>query len=243
MNQTIQTPSKSAFEITRASDRGATEIGWLHGRHSFSFGRYFNPQRMNFRALRVLNDDIVEPAAGFGEHGHDNMEIITWVLDGELAHRDSTGNAGVIRPGDAQVMSAGTGIHHSEMNPSQTDRVHLLQIWLQPDVRGLQPAYAQKSFPVEGRANRWQLIASPDARAGSLTIHQDATLSITNLTKDAQLAAVIPQSRFGYLHVAFGEVVVNGETLRSGDAISFSGPVNHGINATADSQLLLFDLA
>src|SRR4029078_772614 len=176
----MQTATKK-FEVPPGQKRGTTEIGWLHSRHSFSFGRYYDPQNMGYRSLRVINDDIVEPNSGFGEHGHDNMEIITWVLKGTLRHRDSTGTDGVIRPGEVQTMTAGRGIRHSEINPSSSEAVHLLQIWIEPSQQNLTRAYAQKAFDKSGRDSKWQVLASPDSRDGSLVIHQDAILSVAEL--------------------------------------------------------------
>ncbi len=236
------TSAQTDFDIRRAEDRGTTEIGWLHGRHSFSFNRYYDPTRISYHTLRVLNDDIVKPGRGFGEHGHEHMEIITWVLEGELAHADSTGTRGTIKPGDVQVMSAGRGIRHSEMNASTTHPVHLLQIWIEPATRDLDPAYAQRSFPADGRANKWQLVASPDQRDGSLLIHQDAALHIADLDEGRQLEVDLFEGRFGYLHVATGSIRIGEHELKAGDAVSFSGPSEDRIEAIETSQVLLFDL-
>jgi redox-sensitive bicupin YhaK (pirin superfamily) len=238
----MQTLTKP-IQIRRANDRGTTEIGWLHSRHSFSFGRYYDPQNMGYRSLRVINDDVVEPNSGFGEHGHDNMEIITWVLKGTLRHRDSTGTDGVIRPGEVQTMTAGRGIRHSEMNPSAFEAVHLLQIWIEPRALNLTPSYSQKAFAEEGRANRWQLLVSPDARDESLQIHQDAALSVAELAAGKQLELALDNNRHGYVHVAFGNVRTGDSTLTSGDAITLSGPAALEIVANEKSQLLFFDLA
>lgn len=237
----MQTTS-SPIQVRRADQRGTTEIGWLHSRHSFSFGRYFDPRNMGFRSLRVINDDVVEPASGFGEHGHDNMEIITWVLDGALRHRDSTGTDGEIRPGEVQVMTAGRGIRHSEMNPSRSERVHLLQIWIEPAAKNLPPTYSQKAFAERGRRDRWQVVASPDAREGSLQIHQDAMLSVADLTDGKSVELTLIERRHGYLHVAFGKVRIGDTTLQAGDAITFAGPTALEVSAVENSQLLFFDL-
>jgi quercetin 2,3-dioxygenase len=237
--QTVATP----IQVRRANDRGTTEIGWLHSRHSFSFGRYYDPRNMGYRSLRVINDDVVEPGTGFGEHGHDNMEIITWVLKGALRHRDSTGTDGVIRPGEVQTMTAGRGIRHSEMNPSNTEAVHLLQIWIEPSALNLTPTYSQKEFADDGRTNRWQLLVSPDARDGSLQIHQDATLRVAELAPDKQIELALGDKRHGYLHVAYGNVRVGDLALASGDAITLDGPASLEIAANEQSQLLFFDLA
>src|SRR6478609_5077998 len=196
--------------IRRAADRGKTETGWLHGRHSFSFGRYYDPNNLGYRSLRVINDDIVEPRGGFGEHGHDNMEIITWVIKGTLRHGDSTGTDDEIRPGEVQAMTAGRGIRHSEINPSSTEAVHLLQIWIEPNQLNLAPSYSQKAFDKSSRDGKWQVLASPDSRDSSLAIHQDAVLSVAELKADGRLSATLEEGRHGYLHVAFGNVTVGG---------------------------------
>jgi quercetin 2,3-dioxygenase len=229
--------------VRRSEDRGKTEAGWLHGRHSFSFGRYYDPNNVGYRSLRVINDDIIEPASGFGEHGHDNMEILTWVLEGTLHHRDSTGSDGDLRPGELQAMTAGRGIRHSEFNDSPNERVHLLQIWIEPDTQQLQPAYGQKAFPREGRNSQWQTLASPDGRNGSMRIHQDASLSVAELSSGKQLSLELGANRHAYVHLAFGSVQVSDATLKAGDAITFAGPENLTFTASEESQILFFDLA
>jgi redox-sensitive bicupin YhaK (pirin superfamily) len=231
------------FTVRPGSKRGTTEIGWLRSRHSFSFGRYYDPNNMGYRTLRVINDDVVEPRGGFGEHGHDNMEIITWVIKGELRHGDSTGTDDVIRPGEVQAMTAGRGIRHSEINPSATEAVHLIQIWIEPDRQNLEPSYRQKKFDQPGRANQWQAIASPDGRADSMVIHQDASLRVAELSSGKRLAASLADGRHGYLHVAYGTVQVGDTKLTGGDAITFDGATSLDITAGEDSQLLFFDLA
>src|SRR4051812_10814393 len=175
------------FEFRPGQKRGTTEIGWLHSRHSFSFGRYYDPQNMGYRSLRVINDDIVEPSGGFGGHGDDNMEIITWGIKSTLRHADSTGTDGEIRPGEVQTMTAGRGIRHSEINPSSSEAVHLLQIWIEPSGLNLAPSYAQKAFDKSGRDGKWQVLASPDSRDNSLVIHQDAILRVAELSTSGQL--------------------------------------------------------
>ncbi|MCC6907411.1 MAG: pirin family protein [Phycisphaerales bacterium] len=232
----------SEFEVRQAEDRGTTEIGWLHSRHSFSFGRYYDPTRVSYHGLRVLNDDIVAAGQGFGEHGHDNMEIITWVLEGELAHADSTGTRGTLMPGEAQVMTAGRGIRHSEMNGSSAAPAHFIQIWIEPDQRNLEPAYAQKSFPPDRRHNQWQLIASPDERNGSLRIHQDAAVHVADLDEGKRLKIDLVEGRHGYLHVATGCIRFSAAELKAGDAVTFDGPAQLDIEALTNSQVLLFDL-
>jgi quercetin 2,3-dioxygenase len=229
--------------VRRAEDRGKTELRWLHGRHSFSFGRYYDPNNLGYRSLRVINDDIVEPVSGFGEHGHDNMEILTWVLEGTLHHQDSTGSNGDLRPGELQAMTAGRGIRHSEVNGSPSERVHLLQIWIEPATLNLEPAYGQKSFPAEGRRGKWETLASPDGRNNSLRIHQDATLSVADLSPNRQIAIDLGPTRHAYVHVAFGAVRVGKTTLKSGDALTFAGPESLIFTASEESQILFFDLA
>lgn len=239
---TTMTHELKDFRIRRGEDRGTTDIGWLHSRHSFSFGRHFDRDNIEYHGLRVINDDIVAPGGGFGEHPHDNMEIMTWVLDGALQHGDSTGSGGVIRPGDLQVMSAGRGITHSEMNHSKTDPVHLLQIWIIPAERDLEPAYTQKHFPAETRRNQWQLLVSPDARDDSLRIHQDATLCVAELDEGSSVDLAANRDRHIYLHIARGTVALGGEVLEAGDAVTFTGPADAHITARESAQLLLFDL-
>jgi redox-sensitive bicupin YhaK (pirin superfamily) len=238
----MQTAIKQ-FQVRRGEQRGTTEIGWLHSRHSFSFGRYYDPEKMGYRSLRVINDDIVEPRGGFGEHGHDNMEIITWVIQGTLRHGDSTGTDGEIRPGEVQAMTAGRGIRHSEINPSSSEAVHLLQIWIEPHELNLSPSYSQKAFDKSGRAGKWQVLASADGRDNSLVIHQDAVFSVAELTADARLNVSLANGRHGYLHVAYGAVRAGESTLTGGDALTFSGPAALDITAGENSQLLFFDLA
>jgi len=239
--------TQADFEIRRADDRGTTEIGWLHSRHSFSFGRYYDPTRISYRALRVINDDIIAPGGGFGEHGHDHMEIISWMLDGQLTHADSTGPRRTIKPGDVQVMSAGRGIRHSEMNASTTRPAHLIQIWIEPATRDVDPAYDQKNFPAEHRCNDWQLIAnsdaSPDTIHGSMPIHQDAAVRVADLDEDKTLELVLNEGRFGYLHVAYGSIRIGEAELKAGDAATFEGPVRYEVEADENSELLFFDLA
>ena len=238
----MQTTSQQ-FEIRRGQQRGTTEFGWLHSRHSFSFGRYYDPKNMGYRSLRVINDDMVEPKSGFGEHGHDNMEIITWVIKGALQHTDSTGTDGQITPGEVQAMTAGRGIRHSEMNPSRSEAVHLIQIWIEPNVLNLPASYSQKMFDGIGRQDKWQVLASADGRADSLRIHQDAVLSVAELDDGSRIDLPLAGARHGYLHVAFGSVRVGEAMLTSGDALTFDGPGSLDITASDKSQLLFFDLA
>jgi redox-sensitive bicupin YhaK (pirin superfamily) len=238
----MQTATKQ-LHVRPGRERGTTEIGWLHSYHSFSFGRYYDPNNMGYRSLRVINDDVVEPRGGFGMHGHENMEIITWVIKGTLRHGDSTGTDGEIRPGEVQTMTAGRGIRHSEINPSSSDAVHLLQIWIEPNQLNLAPSYSQKAFDKSGRDGKWQALASPDGRANSLVIHQDAVLSVAELGADGRLNISLDEGRHGYLHVAFGKVTVGETVLSGGDAVTLDGATALDIVASEDSQLLFFDLA
>jgi quercetin 2,3-dioxygenase len=235
--------TQDGMEIRRADDRGHTSIGWLESRHSFAFGSYRDPARMGFRSLRVLNDDIVAPGGGFAEHGHKEMEIISWILDGALEHQDSSGNRGVIEPGDVQLMTAGRGIRHREMNASSSKPVHFLQIWIEPDQANLDPGYQCRAFDLEGRRSQWQVVASHDGRENSLTIHQSALLLIAEVTRGHQLDSPTRIFEHGYLHVASGAVRLNDIELSAGDAIAFSSVVFREIEAREDSQLLFFDLA
>lgn len=233
----------NSFAIRRAEGRGQTELRWLHGRHSFSFGRYYDPNNLGYRSLRVINDDIIEPSSGFGEHGHENMEILTWVLEGTLHHRDSTGGDGELRAGELQAMTAGRGIRHSEVNDSPTERVHLLQIWLEPAKLNLPPAYAQKQFPHDGRRGKWQTLASPDGRGDSMLIHQDAILNVAEIGAHDHLSLTLSEDRNAYVHIAFGTVRAGNIWLKAGDAITFRGPEKLEFTASEESQLLFFDLA
>lgn len=239
---TATTTTKSGFEIRRGEDRGATRIGWLDSRHSFSFGGYQDPAHMGFRSLRVINDDWIEPASGFGEHGHRDMEIITWVLSGALRHADSTGGGGVLRHGDLQAMSAGRGIRHSEMNGSETERAHFLQIWIEPRESGAPARYLQEAFDAGERRNRWQVLASDGGDAGGLPIGQDATVLIADVDAGSSVSRTIESGRYAYLHVAFGGVEVDGTALRAGDAVKLAGPAEVSVRASESSEVLLFDL-
>src|SRR5436190_521504 len=196
--------------VRLAEDRGRTAIDWLDSRHSFSFNDYYDPRHMGFRSLRVINDDRVAPAAGFGAHPHRDMEIITYVLSGALEHRDSLGSGEVLRPGEVQRMTAGTGIRHSEFNPSETEPVHLLQIWLLPERTGLTPGYEQKAYPEAERRGRWRLVASPDGRDGSVTVHQDAAMSVTILDAGQTVMYELARGRHAWVQVARGAVTLNG---------------------------------
>jgi hypothetical protein len=228
----------------RPSDsRGHFDFGWLDTHHTFSFGDYFDPEHEQFRALRVLNEDRVQAGKGFGTHGHRDMEILTWVLSGALEHRDSLGTHGVIRPGEAQVMSAGTGIRHSEFNASATEPVHFLQIWILPQQTGLPPRYDQVAFQEADLRNSLHLIASPDGAGGSVKVLQDLRVFAGWLDSDREVQATILAGRAGFLQVATGAVSLNGVTLQAGDGARIEGEPSIKVVAGAPSEILYFDLA
>jgi len=231
------------FTAYPGSDRGATRTAWLDGRHTFSFGDYFDPRRHHFRTLRVINDDRIAPGGGFGTHPHRDMEILTRVLAGRLEHRDSMGNGEVIRPGEWQAMTAGTGVAHSEFNPSDADEVHLLQIWLLPDRKGHTPGYQQRQFAAAEGAGAWRLVASPDGADGSLTIHQDAPLYQASLAAGQTVRHVPAPGRGTFLHVATGAVVVNGRPLAAGDGLGVEDEPVVEVVGDRHGEVLLFDLA
>jgi redox-sensitive bicupin YhaK (pirin superfamily) len=226
----------------KASERGHADFGWLDSHHSFSFGQYYDPSHMGFGVLRVINDDRVAGGGGFDTHGHKDMEILSYVLEGGLAHRDSLGSGSVLRPGDIQVMSAGTGVRHSEFNASQNDPVHFLQIWIIPEKQGLQPSYAEQHFPEAERRNRLRLIASSDARDGSLKIRQDAAIHASVLEAGASLSHSLKPGRRYWLQVAAGGLAVNGHALVEGDGLALVKEDNLAITARTKSEFLLFDL-
>ncbi len=229
--------------IVRPSDtRGFADHGWLKARHSFSFAGYHDPNRMGFRSLRVLNEDRVAPGAGFSEHPHRDMEIITIVLAGALAHRDNTGGEGVIRPGMIQRMSAGSGVVHSEFNASSTEPVHLLQIWITPDRSGVSPRYADHTIPDAERHNKLRLLVSRDGRLGSLDIYQDVSLYSTRLDAGHEVSHTVAPWRHVWIQVAEGTVTVNGTALATGDAAEISDEAQLDLRATSDAEVLLFDL-
>jgi redox-sensitive bicupin YhaK (pirin superfamily) len=222
--------------------RGHANLGWLDTKHSFSFGHYHDPAHMGFGALRVINEDLVEPGAGFDTHGHRDMEIVTYVLDGALEHKDSLGTGSVIRPGEVQRMTAGTGIRHSEFNASQSDRVKLLQIWILPEKQGLTPSYEQKSFSLAERRGRLQLLASRDGRDGTVTIHQDADLYGGLLDADETASFDLRGGRKAWIQVARGTITVNGQSLYPGDGFGITEAGTIDIVATDGTEFLLFDL-
>ena len=229
-------------EIRRADQRGYADHGWLKSYHSFSFAEYFDPQHVEFGPLRVINEDRVVPGAGFGTHGHRDMEIISYVLEGELAHKDSTGTSSVIRPGDVQRMSAGRGVMHSEFNASQSQPVHFLQIWIQPDVRGIAPEYEEKRFGSEEKRGRLRLIASPEGTDGSVRIHQDARVYAGLFDGDEHAALEVAPGRRLYVHVARGRITANGEALAAGDALKLHGVERLELSGGTDAEVLVFDL-
>lgn len=229
--------------IRKASDRGHADHGWLRSHHTFSFADYHDPAQMGFRALRVINDDRVAPGRGFGSHSHRDMEIISYVLEGALAHKDSTGTDGVIRPGDVQRMSAGTGVVHSERNASPTDDVHFLQIWLMPERRGIAPGYDQKTFPDSEKRGRLRLVASPDGRDGSLTINTDAYVYAGRFDAGQQGELAVGDERRAWIQVARGKVRVNGQALDTGDGVAVSGERELRIEGIDKGEVLVFDLA
>ncbi len=229
--------------VRPAGERGKTRTAWLDGNHTFSFNRYYDPRWSGFRSLLVINEDFVAPAAGFPPHSHSDMEIITYVIEGALEHRDSAGGDGVIRPGEVQKMSAGTSVTHSEMNHSETEGVHLLQIWIQPERRGIEPYYEQKPFPEEERRGRLRLLASRDGREGSVTVHQDAELFGSVLAPGEEVTHRPAPGRHAWLQVVRGSVTLNGTPLKAGDGAAASGEDSLTVRAEEDSEILLFDLA
>jgi hypothetical protein len=230
------------FALRRAQQRGHASHGWLNSYHTFSFGDYYDPRHMGFANLRVINDDTVSPSGGFGTHGHRDMEIITYVLDGALEHRDSMGNGSLIRPGDVQRMSAGTGVTHSEFNASDSEPVHFLQIWVLPEQHGLRPGYEQKAFPDEEKRGRLRLVGSRDGRDGSLTIHQDVDLYATLLRAGDSVSHELADGRKGWVQVAQGRAVLNDEQLHPGDGVAIQGPATIRLSGASEAELLLFDM-
>ena len=226
----------------RSAERGYADHGWLKSFHSFSFADYYDPRHMGFGPLRVINEDRVAPGMGFGTHGHRDMEIISYVLDGELAHKDSLGNGSVIRPGDVQRMSAGTGVRHSEFNHSARQVTHFLQIWIEPNVQGIAPGYEEKRFEALDKRGRLRLVASPDGAEGSVTIHQDARVYAGLFDADERATLAIARGRRGYVHVARGEIDVDGERLVAGDAAMVTNADRVELSQGRDAEVLAFDL-
>lgn len=230
------------FTLRRSEDRGQADHSWLRSFHSFSFADYHDPAHMGFGALRVINEDRVQPGMGFGTHGHRDMEIISYVLEGELEHKDSLGNGSVIRPGNVQRMSAGTGVRHSEYNPSPSEGVHFLQIWIEPARRGVAPGYEEKHFDAASKRGQLRLVASPDGRDGSVTIHQDALVYAALLDGAEAATHSLAPGRRAYVHVARGEVTANGQRLLAGDALKATGEREIRLEAGRDSEIIFFDL-
>jgi redox-sensitive bicupin YhaK (pirin superfamily) len=231
------------IEIRKSQDRGLAEHGWLRSYHSFSFAGYLDPGHMGFGDLRVINEDRIQPGTGFGTHGHRDMEIISYVLEGALAHKDSMGNGSTIVPGDVQRMSAGKGVQHSEFNQSKDGVTHFLQIWIEPSVTGIAPSYEQKHFDTASRRGKLRLVASPDGRDASVTIHQDAFLYAALLDGADRAVHAIRPGRRAYLHLARGKLTANGQALEAGDALKITGVPEILLEQGEDAEVLLFDLA
>lgn len=229
--------------IRKSEDRGRTKLDWLDSRHSFSFGDYYDPRFMGFRHLRVINEDVVQPGGGFPTHPHRDMEIITYVLEGALEHKDSMGNGSVIRWGEVQRMSAGTGVTHSEYNPSRSEPVHLLQIWILPERAGGPPGYEQRALSPQEARGKLLMVAARDGRAGALTVQQDSELSIALLEQGGTLTHRLRRGRYGWVQVARGGISVNGVALKAGDGAAISDEPELKIEANSAAELLLFDLA
>jgi quercetin 2,3-dioxygenase len=229
--------------VRRSDERGHARHGWLESRHTFSFADYRDPRFTGFRDLRVINEDRVAPGRGFGKHSHRDMEIVSWVIAGELAHEDSLGNGSVIRPGDFQRMSAGTGVTHSEQNPSPTAPVHFLQIWILPERDGLPASYEQRHFPEADRTGRLRLLASPDGRDGSVVVHQDVTLHAALLAPGTQVRHALASGRHAWVQVVRGAITANGAALAAGDGAALSGEAEVAIAAREAADLLVFDLS
>ena len=230
------------MELRRAAERGHANHGWLDSWHSFSFADYYDPRHVQFRALRVINDDTVEPGRGFGTHSHRDMEIVSYVLEGELAHKDSMGNGSVIRPGNVQRMSAGTGVQHSEFNPSPSERVHFLQIWFLPNISGIPPGYEEKFFADAEKRGRLRLIASQDGADESVTIHSDARMSAALIDADERIEEVLSTDRSYYVHIARGSASLNGAPLAAGDAAMLTGEKNLILDQGRAAEVLVFEL-
>ena len=230
------------IKIRKAKDRGHFNFGWLDTYHTFSFGEYHDPEQMGFRTLRVINEDRIQPGEGFGTHPHRDMEIITYVLEGALEHKDSMGNGSIIRPGEVQRMSAGTGVTHSEYNSSQEEPVHLLQIWILPEAKGMKPNYEQKKYPNKEKEGQWRLMASREGHDGSVTIHQDARLYAAHLEPRQEIIYRVPSKRHTWIQVARGKAMLNERLLTAGDGAAVSEERSLTIMAKEKAELLLFDL-
>ncbi|MEM8670219.1 MAG: pirin family protein [Planctomycetota bacterium] len=231
------------IKLRKSNERGHADHGWLKSHHTFSFANYYDPNHMGFRSLRVMNEDRVAAGSGFGTHAHDNMEIVSYVLEGELEHKDSMGNGETLRPGEFQRISAGTGITHSEFNPSNKHATHFYQIWLQPQRRDIDPSYEQKAFDAADRKDRLQLVASPDGEDNSLRIHQDAKIFLSDLTNGGELTYTLKADRHAWLQVLRGSVSVNGSQLSAGDAAAISDESQVILTTDDSAELMMFDLA
>ena len=231
------------IHIRRSENRGLADHGWLHSQHSFSFAHYHDPEWMGWGNLRVINEDHIAPGTGFGTHGHRDMEIISYVLQGELAHKDSMGNVKGIPPGDVQRMSAGSGVMHSEFNHAPNDTTHFLQIWIEPNVRGIAPSYEQKTFNTAEKTGRLRLVASPDGAQGSVTIHADAALYAGLLDADQRAQVAIAPGRKAYVHLVRGALKVNGQALKTGDAAVMADETQIELSDAQGAEVLVFDLA
>ena len=230
--------------VRHAEERGVANFGWLNSRHTFSFGHYHDPEFMGFGPLRVINEDQVQPGRGFDTHGHQDMEIISYVLEGAMEHKDSMGTGSVIRPGDVQRMSAGTGVRHSEFNASDSDPLHFLQIWILPERNGLEPSYEQKTFTDEDKSGRLRLVGSRDGRDGSVTIHQDVDLYAARLAEMDSVTYQLPAGRKGWVQVAYGDVQLNDQALSAGDGVALEGPRTVNLTAAKTAtEVLLFDMS
>lgn len=231
------------IQLRKSDERGKVNMGWLDSRHTFSFGHYHDPDHMGFGPLRVINEDRVQPGKGFGAHGHRDMEIISYVIDGALAHRDDLGNGSVIRPGDVQRMSAGTGVQHSEFNDSDDKPVHFLQIWLLPERTGIEPGYEEKRFEREEKLDRLRLVGSANGRDGSVTIHRDADLYAGVLSSETRLSHEFRPGRLGWLQVIEGELLLDDIAMAAGDGAAIAAVDKVAIAAKQDAEILLFDMA
>lgn len=239
----VEAKGTPMMTIRNAEERGRADFGWLDSRHSFSFGHYYDPAHMGYGPLRVINDDRVVAGAGFPTHPHADMEIISYVLEGALAHKDSIGTGSTIRPGEVQRMSAGTGIRHSEFNGSKTEPVHFLQIWIIPEADGLKPSYEQKAFAEKEKRGRLRLVGSRDGRDGSVTIHRDVDLYATLLRDGESVSHTLEPGRIGWVQVAQGTATLNGEQLRPGDGVALAAGESLTATATSEAELLVFDMA
>lgn len=231
------------IRLRYAQDRGASDLGWLQSKHTFSFGEYHDPEQIGFESLRVINEDRVKAGQGFGTHPHADMEIISYVLSGALEHKDSLGNGSIIKPGDVQRMSAGTGVTHSEFNPSQDESVHFLQIWFLPDEKGAAPSYEQKTFSPQDKLGEFRLVASKSGRDGSVSLHQDVDMSVALLNDTKPLSYALADNRCAWIHLARGSVTVNGETLKAGDGAAVTNEPELRFQDGEDAEILVFDMA